>query len=46
MDAPGYSDAALAETRAMLPDALTLEAWLKASSLADAALPSRACAVM
>ena len=41
MDAPGYADAALAETRELLPDARTLEAWLKASSLADAALPSR-----
>ena len=46
MDAPGYSDAALDETREMLPDALTLEEWLQASSLKDAELRARACAVM
>lgn len=39
-DAPGFTDAAMAQTREMLPDVLSLEAWLAASPLKGGELPS------
>ncbi|GAB0490789.1 hypothetical protein MMPV_002027 [Pyropia vietnamensis] len=39
-DAPGYTDAALAQTREVLPDVLSLEAWLEASPLKGGELPT------
>lgn len=38
-DDPGYTDAALAETREILPDALSLEAWLETGPLKEGDLP-------
>lgn len=38
-DRPGYTDAATAQTREILPDALTLEAWLQTSPLKEGDLP-------
>lgn len=38
-DHPGYTDAATAETREILPDALTVEAWLEVSPLKGGDLP-------
>lgn len=38
-DKPGFTAAATAETREMLPDALSLEAWLQGSPIQTAELP-------
>lgn len=38
-DHPGYTDAATAETREILPDALTVEAWLEVTPLKGGDLP-------